>query len=157
MRGKAAPIIIVGTHKDHPSVTEEYLANILEEMNSKLKKKFRTIRKILFVSCSAGDVCRLSFFCWISPYSSYFQGFSALRSAIAEAIASVPGIGQEMPNSYLQLQQMLAGERTKKVPPVLLWEGTLAFSVLSCVAYQKQKKSTVRWVRCAALYQNRIY
>src|SRR4051794_31899067 len=31
-------------------------------------------------------------------------------------------MGQEIPNSYFQLQQMILAERAKKVPPVLLWE-----------------------------------
>ena len=56
-RGKSAPVIIVGTHKDDPTVTSEYLNNVQDELNSKFKRKFKALRNILFVSCSNGDVC----------------------------------------------------------------------------------------------------
>ena len=49
----APPIILVGTHRDHPSVSDASLAAIKSQLDS-VSKRFKLIREILFVSCTKG-------------------------------------------------------------------------------------------------------
>ncbi|KAL6078168.1 Myotubularin-like phosphatase domain, variant 2 [Balamuthia mandrillaris] len=110
-RAPEAAVIMVGTHLDSPICGEEqYTANVLKKLLAKYKSKFPSIQSIHFVSCANG------------------KGLEELKADIADTVSKQRWIGEEMPNTYVELEKMV--KNSHKRPPIAFWSEFLTMAGL---------------------------
>jgi hypothetical protein len=56
IHSKKAPIILVGTHKEDPRLSEDHLKKLSEGLKEKFSRAFRNIRATVFVDTASGHV-----------------------------------------------------------------------------------------------------
>jgi hypothetical protein len=56
IHSKKAPIILVGTHKEDPRLSEDHLKQLSEKLKEKFSRAFRNIRATVFVDTASGQV-----------------------------------------------------------------------------------------------------
>eukprot|EP01113_Clastostelium_recurvatum_P022441 TRINITY_DN2678_c0_g1_i3.p1 TRINITY_DN2678_c0_g1~~TRINITY_DN2678_c0_g1_i3.p1 ORF type:complete len:2207 (+),score=796.21 TRINITY_DN2678_c0_g1_i3:224-6844(+) len=98
---KTAPVVIVGTHADHPRCTPEYIENLAGVLQQKFTWRFKNIRGFFPVSCKTR------------------KGFDLLRNNIVQAARTQPGALNKFPRSHLQLERLVLSERRLRTPPVV--------------------------------------
>ena len=108
-KAKNAPIIVVGTHSDHPKCTREYLFETITAFNQKYLKQYPSIVDVIPASCSTGD------------------GVKMVDLHIQSILTSIrEDMGKPVPARYYQLEDLIKEEGLKKsresVPPVVSWE-----------------------------------
>jgi small GTP-binding protein len=101
-RVSSAPIIIVGTHLDLVPKDMNVKA-FLARLQSKYKKRFPNIKFVTAVSTLTG------------------KGISGLRAEIEQIVGRQPHMGEQLPQSYRLLEELVEGERKKRVPPTISW------------------------------------
>ncbi len=82
----APPIVLVGTHRDDPAVTEQTLASVKSELE-KVARRFRMVKDIVFVSCTRGT------------------GIAHLRSVVMQVAVSARLALEPVPKYYVDLYE----------------------------------------------------
>lgn len=102
-RVSSAPIVLVGTHLDCLP-KDVNVKTVVAKLQSKYKKRFPNIKTIAVVSTLTG------------------KNISQLKSDIERIVAQQSHMGEELPQSYLLLEELVEKERLKRSPPTIAWD-----------------------------------
>eukprot|EP01117_Protostelium_nocturnum_P009737 TRINITY_DN3481_c0_g2_i2.p1 TRINITY_DN3481_c0_g2~~TRINITY_DN3481_c0_g2_i2.p1 ORF type:complete len:1509 (+),score=531.31 TRINITY_DN3481_c0_g2_i2:2688-7214(+) len=120
-RVKSAPVFIVGTHLDHPSVSTEGVSYLIK----KLQKKFEG----LFPSLTF-------YFRTVSSLNG--EGIKKLRQDIEEAVVAQKHMGENIPTSFRLLETQIQEEAKRRNPPILTKSELFHFGTSSNITEERE-------------------
>lgn len=114
-RAPKSPVMLVGTHSDDPSVTDEFCQSIAPELSS-YAKKFSNVKSIKYLSNKDGN------------------GFESFKDALLELALKEKSMGEDIPVTWISLEdrvhwyRQLRKEKMGKTmenaaaPPLIKWQ-----------------------------------
>ena len=123
-----APILIVGTHADDPICTKEYQNDVLKALQNKYCSQYPNIFGIHAISCISQD------------------GILSLDDLIQNVVISQPFMGENIPRTFIELENLINVEKLERKPPVISWDEFTNFGRICNIRDQNHLSAAASWL-----------